>query len=286
MKPAIVIVGFNRPKSLERLLSSIRNGQYCHDDIDMVISIDYQNSEARREVLDIANKFSWNHGNKLVINHNENLGLRKHVLTCGDLTSQYQSIIMLEDDLVVSPYFYTYAQTMLSFYNNSPEIGGISLYNHKRNFCNKLPFEVLGERNSDVYFLQIASSWGQAWTAKQWKEFKEWYNKGQQLDVEDLIPSEVISWPNSSWLKFFIKYLVVTNKYFVYPKNSLSTNFGDGGTHNLKSNSSYQVPLDLSDDPDLKLIPLNRSINVYDAFFEILPATLKKLNLQLIDRAF
>ena len=88
----------------------------------------------------------------------------------------YENIIVLEDDLFVSPYFYKYANDALKFYNKTESIGGISLYNHKRNFLNTIPFELIPDSN-DVFFLQIASSWGQAWSKKQWLGFKNWYNK-------------------------------------------------------------------------------------------------------------
>uniref|UniRef100_F4CA80 Glycosyl transferase family 2 n=1 Tax=Sphingobacterium sp. (strain 21) TaxID=743722 RepID=F4CA80_SPHS2 len=276
MKPAIVIVAFNRPESLKRLLLSVQNGQYSYDDIDLVISIDYQNSENRKEVVDVANAFLWNYGNKLIINHSENLGLRKHVLSCGDLTSKYNSIILLEDDLVVSGQFYKYAKEALKFYHDDDRVGGISLYNHRKNPFNRLHFETIPE-DSDTYFLQFASSWGQAWTFKQWKEFRDWY---QYADIsnDDPIPENVKRWPDSSWLKFFVKYLVIKDKYFVYPNKSFSTNFSDSGTHNKSKNTDFQVPLYLGEINSFRFQEIEKSINIYDAFFELIPSVLKKLD--------
>ena len=275
--PAIIVLTYNRPKSLRRLLNSLSNARYNEQNVVLVISIDYQVSKSHNEVQEIAKSFEWKHGEKVVLCREENLGLRKHVLSCGELTSRYGSVIMLEDDIVVSPNFYLYTQKVIDSYKDDTRIGGFSLYNHKKNFCNKLSFELLGESDSDVFFLQIASSWGQAWTASQWKEFYEWYNCGQELFERDLLPIEIVNWPATSWLKYFIKYLVDTNKYFVYPKISYSTNFGDGGTHNLTSNSSYQVPLDYASNFELRLKSLDESINVYDSFFELEPVVLKKL---------
>lgn len=282
MKPAIVIVAFNRPESLKRLLSSIQNGQYPYDEIDMVISIDYQNSEAREEVVAIADKFTWNYGNKLVINHQENLGLRKHVVLCGDLTLKYGSIILLEDDLAVSEQFYSYAKDALQFYNEDERVGGVSLYNHRRNPFNRFHFETIPE-DSDTYFLQFASSWGQAWTFKQWKGFKDWYQSAN-IVKDDPIPENVKRWPESSWLKFFIKYLVVKNKYFVYPNKSFTTNFSDSGTHNKSKNTDFQVPLFVGEMSSIRFQEIDKSINVYDVFFELMPNILKRLHKDYQDR--
>lgn len=282
MKPAIVIVAFNRPQSLKRLLTSIQNGLYAHDDIELIISIDYQASESRNEVVSIANQFSWNHGNKSVINHSVNLGLRKHVLSCGDLAAKYGSVILLEDDLAVSKQFYTYAQAALQFYSKDDKIGGVSLYNHRKNPFNKLHFDTIPE-DSDVYFLQFASSWGQAWTFKQWQAFKDWYATAAILK-EDPIPENVKRWPESSWLKFFIKYLVVTDKHFVYPTKSFTTNFSDSGTHNKSVNTDFQVPLFVGELNSIRLQEIDKSINIYDAFFELMPSILKRLNTDYQDK--
>lgn len=279
MKPAIVIVAFNRPQSLKRLLSNIKNGVYHRNDIDLIISVDYQESDARNQVVNIATSFSWNHGQKTVITHRTNLGLRKHILHCGDLTAEYGSIILLEDDLVVSSQFYSYAQDALQFYNEDERIAGISLYNHRRHPLNRFDFDTIPD-DSDVYFLQFASSWGQAWTSGQWKGFKDWYKNATILQ-NDSIPEKVKSWPESSWLKFFIKYLVVHDKYFVYPNKSFTTNFSDSGTHNKSKNTDFQVPLFSGEMNSLRFKEIDHAINIYDAFFELIPDVIKTLNKDL-----
>jgi glycosyltransferase involved in cell wall biosynthesis len=276
MSPAIVIVTFNRAKSLRRLLSSLNQAFYPGGSgVPLIISVDHQDSEEHQKVVEMAEGFNWPFGQKKIIIHEKNLGLRKHVLSCGDLTQQYESIIMLEDDIFVSPYFYSYSVEALTFYQESEHISGISLYSHKRNFTVGLPFEIIPDAN-DVFFLQIASSWGQSWTKKQWAGFRLWYDDDKKADNSDRLPPAIHNWPQSSWLKEYIKYLIATNKYFVYPNRSLTTNFGDSGTHNKRNNVEYQVPLSMSN--SYKFIKISESINVYDSFFEISPNALKLLS--------
>lgn len=279
IKPVIVVVTYNRPNSLKRLLNSLQNAEYEFNDVTLIISIDHQDSDNHNEVVRLANEFDWVYGEKKIIEHKKKLGLKAHVLCCGDLVNKFNSIIMLEDDLFVSPSFYTYTAEALSFYGDDKNIGGISLYNHKRNFLNNLPFELIPDSN-DVYFLQIACSWGQAWTKNQWIGFRQWLVKKDGAKVlSDKVPKYVRNWPNSSWLKLYINYLVVHDMYFVYPNKSLSTNFGDSGTHNTIKNVEYQVPLFYGDKMDF--IALEESINVYDVYFEILPSILKILKPEL-----
>jgi hypothetical protein len=274
--PAIIIIAYNRPDSILRLLNSVRLGSYHKNKIPLIISIDYQNSVNHDEVVKIAKDFEWQYGEKRIIEHKNNLGLKQHVISCGNLVVDYGSIIMLEDDIFVSTYFYNYATEALNFYQNSDEIGGISLYCHKKNFVANLPFELILDSN-DVFFLQIASSWGQAWTQKQWGDFMDWMSHDDG-NLQCLPPS-VRLWPDSSWLKHFIRYLILKDKFFVYPNKSLSTNFGDGGTHNLNKNVEFQVPLFIGN--EFKFTSIENSFNVYDAFFEILPSRLKLLMPQL-----
>lgn len=249
--------------------------QYPDVPIPLCICIDYQESNENREVYEIAANFNWPHGDVEVILQEENLGLKKHVITCGDLTKKYGSIIMLEDDLFLSPDFYFYATSALLYYEREDSIAGISLYNHKLNFLNRQKFEPVNDGN-DVYFLQIASSWGQAWTPSQWEGFRNWLLKHPTIPTDASLPGYIKSWPDKSWLKHYIWYLVDTKKYFVYPRFSLSTNFGDQGENNIKSNTFYQVSL-LQGKRMFQFVPIKDSYSIYDSFFEINLSVLSKL---------
>ncbi|MDR7127772.1 hypothetical protein J2X69_000100 [Algoriphagus sp. 4150] len=264
---AIVVVGYNRPNSLKRLLNCLNLGVYRDVNIPLLISIDYQDSQAHQEVLDIAYSFIWRYGEKEVVQHEKNLGLKDHILSCGNLTSRFDSIILLEDDIYVSPYFFEYSKAMLNRYDEDSSIAGISLYKHLWNVNVSRPFYPQ-EDNHDVFFMQFAQSWGQCWSRRMWIDFYEWYLENKSFDFSlATIPLFVRSWSSKSWLKFFIAYLVEKNKYFVYPYKSLSTNFGDAGTHVFKNNSKSQVPLMLFSLPYSALPDLALGIK-YDVFFE------------------
>lgn len=268
--PAIIVVTFNRPNSLKRVLASLKAASYPkNENVPLVISIDYQDSNSHSEVVKIAHEFEWHYGRKEVIEHKENMGLRKHVISCGNLVRSYDSIIMLEDDIYVSPKFYSYALNSLEFYGDKNYIGGISLYKHEKNPNNNRPFQPL-PNNFDVFFLQFAQSWGQCWSRTMWEEFINWYNNNIEWEKDDVdLPSFVLGWPASSWLKYYIKYLAVTNKYFIYPNNSFSTNFHDAGTHNKDDANNYcQVHLDVLSDSKMRFPKINEAV-CYDVYFEL-----------------
>ena len=275
-KTAIVIATYNRPQSLLRLLKSIANAIYSSDDITLVISIDYH-PYYNKDVVQIAENFEWKQGNKKIIKHSTNLGLRKHILSCGDLSYEYENVIILEDDLFVSPYFYTYAQQALQFYENEEKICGISLYAYNFNFVANLNFYPINDSYS-TYFIQHASSLGQIWSKKHWDKFLAWYKYNNETINKDLlIPDYVLRWPETSWKKYFIAYMVTNDLYFVFPKISLVTNFSlDKGTHTPGINNNVQVPILLME-TNYYFAPYNEKALIYDVYFELSPIFLKKI---------
>lgn len=260
----VVVVAFNRARSLKRLLGSLNDAIYTVDDVPLIISID--KGDSNQDVLAVAESFVWEHGEKKVVYQETNLKLRKHVLQCGDYALKYGNVIVLEDDLYVSKYFYQYAESALKFTQDNNRIGGISLYNHRFNVESAEPFESIDDGYDNWYF-QFASSWGEAWSKSQWERFKEWYEKSPNIDDCSQIPLYVRQWSQSSWLKYFIAYLIEKDLYFLYPHKSLTTNFGDAGTHVNKNNTNHQVPIQ-NGEITYKFSELEMSKAVYDAYYE------------------
>jgi hypothetical protein len=275
-KPAIVVAAYNRPESLARLLSSLVRADYStFSDVPLVISVDRSDVKA---TLDTARAFGWPHGSKRLIERQTTLGWFEHVIACADLTTEYETIILLEDDLYVAPGFYNFASRALDFYSSDPAIAGISLYSLKLNEYTDvyLPFQPFQDQNS-VFFLQKGVPWGWAVSKDQWQGFKQWFERGSRVvSVHEDLPARVISWPASSFSKCFIKYLVECDKYIVYPRKSLSANFGTSGVHRLSDSHIFQVPLDMEVWPT-EFTSFNDSLAVYDAYHELLPERLNRL---------
>lgn len=278
--PTIVVVAYNRPKPLGRLLQSLLNAHYSESEVRLVISID---KSENKEVLKLSQQFEWKFGEKKIIQHTEHLGLKEHILRCGDLSLEYESIIVLEDDLLVSPYFYQYAKQAIEFYKDENALAGISLYNYQVAESCFYPFQAIDD-GSDVYFMQVASSWGQAWTKTQWQKFRNWFSLNAELPSSAAIPNYLKQWGKHSWKKHFIHYLIDTDKYFVFPRLSLTTNFEEEGT-NSSTRNVFHVPLQISTS-NYKFCELMLSKSVYDAWFEIKPQLLKQFNVTLINYNF
>ncbi|HIT65722.1 MAG TPA: glycosyltransferase family 2 protein [Candidatus Merdisoma merdipullorum] len=263
----IVVIGYNRKKSMERLLETLDQAEYGNTNVLLIISLDYANMP---EIVDTAEKYVWRHGRKIVNAYTEKQGLRKHILSCGEYMEKYDldAIAVFEDDIFPSPAFFNYMCQAVEFYKDTEEIAGISLYTHLWNVNYQHPFQPLPSKY-DTFFMQYAQSWGQIWLPKQWKDFREWYEENHEPFWEaEGVPSTVCHWRNSSWLKYHIRYCVEKKKYFVYPYESLATNFTEIGTHNKYKTALYQVPLQTDSQKKYNFASLEDSQAVYDAFFE------------------
>lgn len=276
VRPLIVVAAYSRPAALQRLLLSLNAAYYPAEGAKVLISIDGGGS---KDVVDVARQFEFRHGPVEIVARTENIGLRKHILWCGDQALSYGSVIVLEDDLLVDPYFYRYACDALAAYSDEERVAGIALYSPRYNEFSGLPFEALFN-GASVYFSQVPCSWGQAWSAAQWSSFRDWYSTTPEASISgiDALPLVTRGWPDSSWKKFFSAYLVCSNGLFVYPYHSYTTNCSDpGGVHIRTGTRRFQVPLGLPNRvPESLAFPsFDDGGIVYDAFLEPKPDLLE-----------
>lgn len=273
MKPAIVVVAYNRPHTLRRLLASLAAVQGAPD-VPLVISIDRGGDQFEAVVAE-AEQFAWTLGEKRVLVRERPLGLVAHVFACGDLVDEFGAVILLEDDLVVSPMVYRYAAGALAFYADDPRIAGVALNALWFHGITHEPFTPYLD-DSDVFFMQVAWFQGQAYTQTQWASFQAW----RETAVTQVLPTDRMhelfrTFPPTDWFPQKTKYLVNTNRFYVFPRESLTTNYGDSGTH-VRGTAFFQVPLQTRR-ADFRLQALSESVAVYDAFQEMLPACVRRL---------
>lgn len=260
---AIVSVAYNRSKSLERQLYSLSQAHYPQP-ATLIISIDKSNTDV---VQRCAEDFRWEHGEKRVVTHERNLGLRAHMLSLGAYLREFDAIIVLEDDVTVAPSFMHYAMACVGKYHNDDRIAGISLYNFKISHKTHHPFEA-AKSQYDVYFMNLAMSWGQVWMKRQWEAFYEWYHDhDEEFDLPH-IPENINKWGKSSWLKYHTRYCMEQDKYFVYPYYSMSTNHADAGVHMKEQANLFQTSIQPFMQTGFRLPMLDECPVRYDGFME------------------
>ena len=238
-KLAIVSVGYNRLKSQVRQLSALARADYSgFDNVPLVISIDCSGDT---ELYDYVRKYEWPHGDKYVIIREKRMGLKEHRLACGDLTQYFKGIILLEDDIYVSKDFYNYANQMEKAYGDDDNICSIALYSNEMNGYCWLPLVRL-KNESDVFADQAVSTWGEYWNERMWKGFREWLSKTDIPWADIDMPHQIKEW-TKAWSKFFDAYMVLENKFSIFPYTSLTTNYSDAGEHGDADNTIVQVSL-------------------------------------------
>ena len=84
---AIVIACYKRLTGLKKLLASLERVDFGgRNDITLVFSIDYSGN---KDVENYAESYKWAFGPKRIRAFTENQGLKKHILSCGDLSEEY-----------------------------------------------------------------------------------------------------------------------------------------------------------------------------------------------------
>lgn len=256
-KIAIVVVGYNRIKSIRRLLTSLSNAHYSQE-VPLIISIDCSGDT---ELYEYVRNFEWKHGTKYVNIQEHRLGLKEHIFQCGDLTKSYRAVIVLEDDIFVSEFFYDYIQKAVDYYYDDDRIGGISLYQNEMGGIFPVTFMNDG---SDTYLKQSPASWGECWTDKQWERFRIWYSNFKDEMFEDIDMQDYIKKWKKAWSKYYKAYLVSTGRYIVFPQISFTTCFGEVGEHSSTSTNVGQVNL-IVGEPKCYFKPFEEMIR-YDTY--------------------
>lgn len=274
---AIVITAYNRANALQNLFLSL-NKIETDLDIPLVISID---NKGTPEVVQLVEKFEWNHGEKKIIVHSEKLGLRSHFIWAGDQTFEYENVLFLEDDLYVSPFVVDFVQQVIEKYKNDDRVTAGSLYNPLLCEFDKCKFFQI-EDGYDNYFL-AHPYWGNIWMKDKWIQFKKWMETYQEKP--EILPRNVQRWNDTSFKKLYVQYLAETDRFVVYPRVSYVTNMGEMGLHSASQFRQFQTSFQRGKRA-LCFSNFDESKSIYDVFFEYYAPLAKRLNIQLKDYDF
>ena len=182
-----------------------------------------------------------------VVAHAENRGLGQSIISgVTDVCQQHGRVIVIEDDLITSPYFLRYMNDALNLYEQDSEV--ISIHGYSYPVAEQLP---------ETFFLRGADCWGWATWKRGWDLFNadgaalltelERRGMSREFDLDgafgytEMLRQQVAG-ANDSWAVRWHASAYLANKLTLYPVQSLVRNIGlDGtGTH-CDSNSDYDV---------------------------------------------
>lgn len=173
-----------------------------------------------------------------IIERETNLGLAQSIIDgVTRLCDEYGRVIVLEDDLVTSPYFLQYMNDGLDMYEDAERVVSIHGYVYP-----------LKETLPETFFLRGADCWGWATWKRGWDLFEP---DGQVLlreltgrklthsfDFDGTYPytkmlKKQIKGKNDSWAIRWYASAFLKNKLTLYPGRSLVLNIGmdNSGTH-------------------------------------------------------
>jgi hypothetical protein len=264
----IALFVYNRPRHTMQVLEALsRNPEAIHSDLFIYSdgAADSSSISAVNEVRSYIRDYS---GFKsiLIVEHQKNNGLANSILGgVTNLLNRFGTLIVLEDDLVVSPTFLKYMNSGLDFYRNDQRVGSIHGYTYPTK-----------ESLPETFFLRGGDCWGWATWSRAWKHInldgiqllKELEERGlsKEFDFDGAYPymkmlKNQIKGKNNSWAVRWHASLFLKNMLTLYPRKSLVQNIGHDGT-GVHSASTNYLSVVLSD-IDISIFKISISENTY-----------------------
>jgi len=262
----VIVLTFNRSSSLQRLLTSLEEAVYNGSNVDLDIFIDKpkDGTPLDEETLRVGVESTWSHGEKTVLARKVHAGLvAQWIDTWQPRAGMNDHVMLLEDDLEVSPWYFIWWRNAQRRYGHRPDIAGCTLQRgtlRARQTTLKTPLNV--SETYETFLYPLVGSWGYAPRRESWMQFREWYHKNGTNPsfhpyVEGLKPTE---WYKSQeakgtmWTMHYI-WFCDKNKLFVVYANlknkwTLCSNWREAGLHYSNSNPK----------PDFVPLPRNESL--------------------------
>lgn len=179
----IIVFSYNRPNHLKRTLEALSKNElasesdlfiYCDGAKENASEEQLKNIAQNRIVAHSAQGFKTVH----VVERKKNIGLANSIITgVSEVIDVYGRAIILEDDLLTSPYFLRYMNLALDYYNGRPGVMSISANRPPRD-----KMEIPDDYEYDVFVCLRSYSTGWA----TWKE--KWHQVDWSLDyLEDFL---------------------------------------------------------------------------------------------------
>lgn len=163
MPAPIILFTYNRIQHVEQAIRSLAANDLAKDS-DLFVYSDGPKDETERPVIEkIRHLIQETKGFKKthLIERSENWGLARNVIDgVTSLVNLYGEIIVVEDDLVVSPYFLRFMNDALATYRDEPRVGHIQAYDFTQD--KELP---------ETFLIKWTGSWGWATWKRAWQHF-------------------------------------------------------------------------------------------------------------------
>jgi hypothetical protein len=269
----IVLFTYNRPDHTKRTIESLGSNKLA-DQSDLIIFSDAAKTEIDelkvkevREFLHTISQFR----SVTIKERKFNYGLANNIIDgVTEIFKSSEKVIVMEDDLLTSPYFLEYTNKALDLYERENDV--LSIHGYIYPVRRKMP---------DTFFLNDPGCLGWATWKNRWEEYEpdgkkllqqlRQKNLTAEFDYDNTYPfTKILKYQvhgkNSSWAIRWYAYALLNKKLTLYPGRSLVFHIGNDGS-GTNTGSSNELDVELSKEPILvEPIRVAVSIEAREAF--------------------
>lgn len=250
----IALFVFNRPDHTRRTVEALRANEHAAES-DLFVFCDAGRNG--KDAPGVAGVREFVHGitgfrSCTIIEKEKNLGLANSIIGgVTDVLRKHERVIVMEDDLVTSPFFLRYMNEGLDYYQDDDRVVSI----HGYVYPTLLPLP-------ETFFLRGADCWGWATWRRGWALFNpdgrellsqlEARGEIREFDFDGAhgytaMLKDQISGANNSWAIRWYASAFLKNKLTLYPGRSLVVNIGiDASGTNCATSDTFDVSSSIS----------------------------------------
>jgi glycosyltransferase involved in cell wall biosynthesis len=241
----ITLFVYNRPDHVRKAIKSLAGNALAGESNLIIFSDGAKDDSDATKVSEVRRFLHRVDGFKSVkiVERAENHGLSRSIITgVTEICNVYGRVIVLEDDLVLSPYFLKYMNDALTLYRDDDKVISIHGYLY--------PIKAVPP---ETFFLKGADCWGWATWKRGWDLFEsngalllqEIRTRGleKEFDMGGVYPythmlKQQVKGNNDSWAVRWYASAFLNDKLTLYPGRSLVYNIGNDntGTHCSQTN--------------------------------------------------
>lgn len=206
-----------------------------------------------------------------IVEREKNWGLANSLIAgITDVVNQYGRVIVVEDDLILSPYFLCFMNEALEKYEDDDRVSAVSAF-----------LNPIKEQAPDTFFLRYFACWGWATWKRAWSLLNtdandllrqmRWrskdFNIGGTSDFYGMLYCQKLGLVDS-WAVRFYASSYLANKLVVFPGHTLAIQNGmDGtGTHSGAGDNPYSGMTVATEPIPVKTIPVEENKQMFSAF--------------------
>jgi hypothetical protein len=247
----IVLFTYDRLWHTQKTIEALKNNELANESELIIYSDGAKNKSVYESVSQVRDYVETVDGFKKVtiISRDKNWGLANSIIEgVSQVIKKYGKVIVLEDDLVTSPFFLKYMNDALEFYKDENEVMHISGY----------MYPIDNKNLNDTFFIKPDTCWGWATWDRAWKYFKKDTNYYLNIFSKKMIKDfnlngsfdhfkQIKANKNgriNTWAIYWYASTYLQNGLSLHPSKSFVSNIGhDGkGVHCVKT-SIYDVNL-------------------------------------------